>query len=100
MPIVGLVLNSLRETLNYLTSCNKYITIEKSCMYLAARDFFWGERDIKVSPQCPLCKQGAEDIRHLMSTCSRAWEVWRALGLRDILNQALAVDRSGLILLA
>lgn len=32
-------------------------------------------RHIPVSPQCPVCKKGAEDIQHLLFTCDRARSV-------------------------
>jgi hypothetical protein len=56
-------------------------------------------RHIKVSPQCPICLKGAEDIRHLMFTCDRAKDVWKALGLDHVINQALSLDRSGSVVL-
>jgi hypothetical protein len=52
-------------------------------------------RHIKVSPECPICKQGSEDIMHLMFTCRRAKKVWRALGLDAVINQAVSQDKSG-----
>lgn len=56
-------------------------------------------RHIKVAAQCPICQQGAEDIRHLIFTCKRAKEVWKALGLDDFLKQFMATDRSGSVIL-
>lgn len=55
-------------------------------------------RHIKVS-QCRICKSGAEDIRHLVFTCTRAREVWKYLGLEEIIDRALCTDRSGSVVL-
>jgi hypothetical protein len=52
-------------------------------------------RHIKVSAQCAICSQGAEDIRHALFTYRRAADVWQAIGLDDFINDALAIDRSG-----
>lgn len=54
---------------------------------------------INASPSCPICHPGAEDIRHLLFTCMRARKAWKALGLYNIIDQALAVDRSGSVVL-
>lgn len=56
-------------------------------------------RHIKVSPQCPICREGAEDIRHLLFTCIRARKVWKALGIMDEIEKALLVYRSGSVVL-
>jgi ribonuclease HI len=56
-------------------------------------------RHIKVPAQCPICKMGAEDIMHLMFTCSRAKEVWTALGLNDFITHWSKLDRSGSVVL-
>jgi hypothetical protein len=56
-------------------------------------------RHIKVNPQCPICKSGPEDIRHLIFTCKRAKEVWGKLGLQEEIDKALCVDRSGSVVL-
>ena len=53
----------------------------------------------QVNPQCPICMGGAEDMRHLMFTCQRAKEVWRSLGLWEIIDKALVVDKSGSVTL-
>ena len=55
-------------------------------------------RHIPVPPQCPVCSQGPEDIRHLIFTCKRAKGVWQTLGNLPVINSAL-VDRSGSIVL-
>lgn len=56
-------------------------------------------RHIPVSPQCPVCKSGAENIKHLLFTCDRAHKVWKSLGISDIINQATAADLSGSVVL-
>jgi hypothetical protein len=57
------------------------------------------DRHIHVYPECPVCRQGLEDIKHLLFTCKRAKEVWKKLGLENIINRALLVDRSGSVVL-
>jgi hypothetical protein len=39
--------------------------------------------------------QGSEDIRHLMFTCKRAKEVWKSLGLEEVIDNVVCLDRSG-----
>jgi hypothetical protein len=56
------------------------------------------DRYIPVSPQCPVCSQGPEDILHLIFSCRRAKETWHSLGLTDAINSAL-LDRSGSVVL-
>jgi hypothetical protein len=56
------------------------------------------DRHIPVSPQCPVCSQGQEDILHLIFSCRRAKEIWHSLGLTDVINSAL-LDRSASIVL-
>jgi hypothetical protein len=52
-------------------------------------------RHIPVSGQCPVCAQGAEDVKHLIFTCNGAKDVWEALGLKEIIQEVSVVDRSG-----
>ena len=56
-------------------------------------------RHIKTSAQCPICKQGPEDVKHLMFTCSRARQVWEALGVLEAIDGVLPLDRSGSVVL-
>ena len=56
-------------------------------------------RHIPVSPQCPICRSGPENIWHLLFTCTRARKVWSALGLLDIIDDALIADMSGSVVL-
>jgi hypothetical protein len=56
-------------------------------------------RHIKVSPQCPICRSGLEDICHIPFKCLRAKEIWNELGLSDEIQHALLADRSGSVVL-
>ena len=56
-------------------------------------------RHIKVSPECPLCREGPEDIRHLLFTCARARKVWKSLGLIEVVDTALKSDQSGSVVM-
>ena len=58
-----------------------------------------GNRHIPTIGQCPVCTKGAKDIKHLMFTCYRAKQVWRALGILDIIEEVTRIDRSGSIIL-
>ena len=42
-----------------------------------------------------MCQTGAEDIKHALFSCNRAREVWGALGIWDVIEKLLSVDRSG-----
>jgi hypothetical protein len=53
------------------------------------------DKHIKVHPECPVCRRGAEDMRHLLFTCDRATEVWRSMGLSDYIKQAAIGEWSG-----
>jgi hypothetical protein len=52
-------------------------------------------RHIGTSGECPICQLGPEDIKHLLFLCPVATDVWRALGISKIINEALVVDRAG-----
>jgi ribonuclease HI len=52
-------------------------------------------RHVASSAQCPLCSQGAEDIRHLLFECIHAISVWEELGLLPLIQDACNVDRAG-----
>jgi hypothetical protein len=54
-------------------------------------------RNIKVSPRCPICKKGFEDICHLMFTCNRAKQIWKSLGLDEVIDKSLLLDTSGFV---
>lgn len=51
-------------------------------------------RHMKVSPICP-CSSGQEDTKHLLFQCQKAKEVWRRLGLDEIISRACDVDGAG-----
>jgi len=42
---------------------------------------------------------GAEDIKHALFSCNRAREVWGALGIWDVIEKLLSIDRSGSVLI-
>ena len=48
---------------------------------------------------CPMCMNGAEDIKHMFFLCEQAKEVWRAPDIWDTIAHLLTVDRSGLVVL-
>jgi ribonuclease HI len=52
-------------------------------------------RHIGTSGECPICHQGAEDIRHLLFMCPTAVELWTELGIKYIIDDATSVDRAG-----
>jgi hypothetical protein len=52
-------------------------------------------RHIGQSGACPICDQGAEDVLHVLFTCPEVQEMWRELGLLDIISHATLVDRAG-----
>lgn len=56
-------------------------------------------RHNKVSPQCSLCNNGVEDIKHMIFLCKRVKHVWHNLGLEDFIKEALVVDRLGSVVL-
>lgn len=48
---------------------------------------------------CPICHGAAEDIKHLLFGCTHAKELWRNLGILQIVEEAMEVDRSGSVVL-
>ena len=46
-----------------------------------------------------MCQSEVEDVRHAMFACSRAKQVWRALGIEQEIESLLAVDRSGSVVI-
>jgi ribonuclease HI len=52
-------------------------------------------RHIGSISQCPICKGGAEDVRHALFLCPRARAVWEALGVGHTISDATVIDRSG-----
>ena len=57
--------------------------------------FILANRHIGSISQCPICKAGAEDIKHALFNCMRAKAVWTAIGIERVIHDALLVDRSG-----
>jgi len=43
---------------------------------------------------CPVCKNGAEDIKHVIFTCDRAKAVWSSLGVWEKILEVIGTDRS------
>jgi hypothetical protein len=56
-------------------------------------------RHIPALRQCPVYSTGPEDICQLLFTFPRAWCIWEALGLHDVIKNAIIVDRSGSVVL-
>jgi ribonuclease HI len=52
-------------------------------------------RHVPLSAQCPLCSTDCESIRHALFQCPRVQQIWHALGLSDVVNEACFVDRQG-----
>uniref|UniRef100_A0A453ESM3 Reverse transcriptase zinc-binding domain-containing protein n=1 Tax=Aegilops tauschii subsp. strangulata TaxID=200361 RepID=A0A453ESM3_AEGTS len=52
-------------------------------------------RHVKVSPICPICSEGLEDTKHMLFRFTKAKEVWKRLGLDDIIEKACEIDRAG-----
>jgi hypothetical protein len=75
------------------------IFIWKSLHGIVPGNAILADRHIPISGQCPVCAQGSEDIQHLIFTCDRAREVWTALGLKEVSENSLVVDRSGSVVL-
>lgn len=48
---------------------------------------------------CPICKQGPEDIKHLLFTCERTAHLWKALGVTHLISDVVHTDRSGSVIL-
>lgn len=50
---------------------------------------------IATSGQCPICKKCAEDVSHVLFECGRAKELWRLLGLHEIIGATCTRGKSG-----
>lgn len=48
---------------------------------------------------CPMCQNGAEDIKHMLFTCYRAKGAWKSLGGWEMISPVLGRDRSDTIIL-
>jgi hypothetical protein len=54
---------------------------------------------VGTSGECTICHIGAEDIHHLLFTCETAHEIWRQLGLSQVMEDAQSVDKAGSVVL-
>jgi hypothetical protein len=50
---------------------------------------------ISTNDKCLICLVDVEDMSHLLFKCTRAKELWNALGLTEIIADALGQGRSG-----
>jgi hypothetical protein len=50
---------------------------------------------IGTSAECPICAQGPEDIKHPLFVCQTVKDLWSALGLQAIIEEAMQTDRAG-----
>lgn len=51
-------------------------------------------RHIGSNGQCPICKQGAEDIKHLLFSCGMAMQLWIKLGIYDLITVGFRTARN------
>jgi ribonuclease HI len=56
-------------------------------------------RHVGTSGQCPVCLLAAEDVKHLLFQCETARDLWRTLGLLNLVDEVLQIDRSGSVIL-
>lgn len=56
-------------------------------------------RHIGIDGVCPSCHQGEEDLKHLLFRCNLANELWNRLGVMDIIDDAVVIDRPGYVIL-
>jgi ribonuclease HI len=52
-------------------------------------------RHIGTSGQCPICQQAPEDLAHLFFQCETARDLWDSLGIAEVIEQAVIIDRAG-----
>lgn len=55
-------------------------------------DTVLSNRHMRPSGQCPVCEKGAGDVMHVIFKCERATEVWKALGIWNLIEEAFLVD--------
>ena len=48
-----------------------------------------------TSAQCPICSSDCESIRRAMFLCPRVQEIWRILGLHDLVQEGCTLEREG-----
>jgi len=56
-------------------------------------------RHIVPNGGCPVCQNGAENIKHLIFTCDRAKAVWRSIGICEKIRYLMEADQSGSVVL-
>jgi ribonuclease HI len=56
-------------------------------------------RHVGTSGQCPVCLLAAEDVKHLLFQCEMARDLWRTLGLLNVVDEVLQLDNSGSVIL-
>jgi hypothetical protein len=44
------------------------------------------DRHIERSGQCPVCDKDAEDLTHMLFKCKGAKEIWKKLGLKEVIK--------------
>jgi hypothetical protein len=49
---------------------------------------------VGTSGECPICKQGPDDIMHLLFQCTPAREMWERLGIVEFIDEAMLADRA------
>jgi hypothetical protein len=52
-------------------------------------------RHVKISPQCPFCKEGADTTAHVMFQCIAKVNAWKDLGVEKVIRKACLVYRAG-----
>jgi ribonuclease HI len=57
-------------------------------------------KHIGEESSCPVCRQGGEDIKHVLFSCERAKEIWRLMGILEEINRLINTNRSGSVLMA
>lgn len=56
-------------------------------------------RHIGLDGTCPVCHQGAEDIAHFLFKCSHARDLSSRLGIAELIDSVVAIDRSRSVIL-
>jgi hypothetical protein len=51
-------------------------------------------RHIGTSGQCPICQQAPEDLIHLLFQCEMVRDLWNSLGITEVIEQAVTIDRA------
>lgn len=56
-------------------------------------------RHIGTSGACPVCHQDVEDVRYLLFDCCHTRELWKHLGILEIVEEAKQIDHSGSVIM-